>query len=185
MSIQLSQDERDYLEQLADRKPRPTRRQKAIALLRLAAGEPPEKAAEQAGIKEEEVAALDSQFSEQGLAGVGLGGISMIRVRLVRPGMGAQKYDLPKGATLVDLLRRSRASAMNQAIYVDGVPAEAMVPLRHGAVVMIVPQPGNAPVAEPWRGRIPSFQDDALFEEYLKILKAHRHDLVEDEDPVE
>jgi hypothetical protein len=99
--------------------------------------------------------------------------------------MGAQSYDLPKGATLADLLRRSEATAMNQAIYVDGVPAEATVPLHHGAVVMIVPQPRKVPVAEPWRATIPSFQDDALFEEYRKILKAHRHDLGPDEDPVE
>jgi hypothetical protein len=185
MSIQLSQDERDYLEQPANRKPKPTRRQKAIALLRLAEGDPPEKAAEHAGIKKEDVAALASQFSEQGLAGVGLNGTSTIRVRLVQPGVGVQEYDLPKGATLADLLRRSKTTAMNQAIYVDGVPAEETVPLRHGTVVMIVPQPRKVPVAEPWRATIPSFQDDALFEEYRKILKAHRHDLGPDEDPAE
>jgi hypothetical protein len=181
MSIQLSQDERDYLEQLANRKPKPTRRQKAIALLRLAEGKTLEGAAQDAGIKKEDVAALASQFSEQGLAGVGLDGTSTIRVRLVRPGVGAQKYDLPKGATLADLLRRSQATAMNQAIDIDGVSAEGTLPLRHGAVVMIVPQPRKVPVAEPWRATIPSFQDDALFEEYRKILKAHRHDLGPDE----
>ena len=185
MSIQLSQDERDYLEQLANRKPKPTRQQKAIALLRLAAGEPPEKAAEHAGIQKEDVATLACQFSKQGLAGVGLDETSMIRVRLVRPGVGVQKYDLPKGATLADLLHRSQATAMSQAVYIDGVPAEATVPLRHGAVVMIVPQPRKVPVAEPWRATIPSFQDDALFEEYRKILKAHRHDLGPDEDSAE
>jgi hypothetical protein len=185
MSIQLSQDERVHLEQLAGGQPKPTRRQKAIALLRLAAGDPPEEAAQHAGIKKEDVAALASLFSEQGLAGVGLGGTPRIRVRLVRPGVGAQKYDLPKGATLEDLLRESEATAMNQAVYVDGVLAEGTIPLRDGAVVMIVPQPGNVAVAQPWRATVPSFQDDALFEQYREILKAHRRDLVPDEDPAE
>ena len=83
MSIQLSQDERDHLEQLARRKMKPTRRQKAIALLRLAEGDTPEKAALYAGIHEEDVAALASKFSEQGLAGVGLGGKSEILVALI------------------------------------------------------------------------------------------------------
>ena len=185
MSIQLTEDERDYLEQLARRPPKPTRRQKAIALLRLAAGDPPEEAARHAGMGKEDIAALASQFSDQGLVGVGLGGTPRILVRLVQPGVGTQRYDLPKGATLADLLRQSRATAINQAVYVDGVPAERTVPLHHGAVVMIVPQPGNAPVPEPWRAWVPSFQDDALFEEYLKILKARRRGLIPDEDPAE
>ena len=174
MSIRLSDGERDHLEQLARRKMKPTRRQKAIALLRLAEGDAPEKAAQDAGIPKEDVAALASQFSEQGLAGVGLGGKSEIRVRLVRPGIGVQKYDLQNGATLADLLRRSEATTVNQAIYVDGVLAEGAVPLRDGAIVMIVPQPRNAAVAEPWRATVPSFQDDELFEQYLKLLKARR-----------
>src|SRR5262249_44833841 len=128
MSIRLNQDERDYLEQLARRPPKPTRRQKASALLHLAAGDPLEEAAQHAGLKKEDVVALASQFSEEGLAGVGLGGTPRILVRLVRPGVGTQKYDLPKGATLADLLRQSRTTAINQAVYVDGVPAEGTVP---------------------------------------------------------
>jgi hypothetical protein len=185
MSIQLTEDERDYLEQLAQRPPKPTRRQKAIALLRLAAGDPPEEAARHAGIGKEEIAALASQFSDQGLVGVGLGGTPRILVRLVQPGVGTQRYDLPNGATLADLLRQSRAMAINRVAYVDGVPAEGTVPLHHGAVVMIVPQSGNAPAPEPWRARVPSFQDDALFKQYLKILKSRRVKRALMEDPAE
>jgi hypothetical protein len=183
MSIQLSHDERDYLEQLAQRKMKPTRRQKAIALLRLAGGDPPEKAAQVAGIPMEDVAALASQFSEQGLAGVGLGAKSAIRVSLVRPGIGVQKYDLQNGATLADLLSQSGTTTTDQIVYVDGVLAEGTTPLRDSAVVMIVPQPRNTAVAEPWRATVPSFQDDQLFEQYRAILKARRHDLGPDEDP--
>jgi hypothetical protein len=149
MSIRLSQDERHYLEQLAGRQMKPTRRQKAIALLRLGEGGPPEEVAQDAGIPKEDVAALASQFSEQGLAGVGLGEKSEIRVTLVRPGIGVQKYRLPKGATIADLLRRAEATTTNQAICADGVQVEGTVTLRDGAVVMIIPQSRNPAVAEP------------------------------------
>jgi hypothetical protein len=182
MSIRLSEGERDHLEQLARRRMKPTRRQKAIALLRLAEGDAPEEAAQHAGLPKEDVAALASQFSKQGLAGVGLGSKSEIRVRLVRPGVGGQRFNLPNGATLADLLHRSAATTVNQAIYVDGVLAEGAAPLRDGAIVMIVPHPRNAAVAEPWRATIPSFQDDELFEQYRAILKARRRDLGPDED---
>src|SRR5207248_1407679 len=158
------EEDRANLERLEKGRMKPTRRQKAIALLRLAAGLSPAEAAEHAGIAKEEVEALATGFAESGLAGVGLGGKPKTQVRLVRPGVGVQKYDLPNGAALADLLRRSKATTTNQAIYVDGVKAEETVPLRDGAVVMIVPQPRNAAVDEPWRATIPSFQDDDLLE---------------------
>ena len=41
---------------------------------------------------------------------------------------------------------------------------------------MIVTRPQNAAVEEPWRATIPSFQDDALFKQYMETLKARRHD---------
>jgi anaerobic selenocysteine-containing dehydrogenase len=74
MSIQLEQDERGYLEQLVRRPMKPTRRQKANALLRLAEGDTPEKAAQHAGIPKEEVESLAARYAESGLAGIGLGG---------------------------------------------------------------------------------------------------------------
>ena len=74
MSIQLSPEQRDYLEQLARGRIEPTRRQKALALLRLAEGDTPEKAAHCAGIHKEDVETLASDFSERGLDGIGLGG---------------------------------------------------------------------------------------------------------------
>ena len=183
MSIHLDEEYRANPEHLEQGRMKPTRRQKAIALLRLAAGLSPAEAAEHAGIPMEEVEALATGFAEGGLAGVGLGGKPTTLVRLVRPGVGVQKYRLPNRATLADLLRRSKAMTTNQAIYVDGVRAEETVPLRDGAVVMIVPQPRKATVDEPWRATIPSFQDDDLFEQYREILKARRRDLVSDEDP--
>ncbi|MFI5456302.1 MAG: hypothetical protein ACHRXM_12715 [Isosphaerales bacterium] len=57
-------------------------------------------------------------------------------------------HDDCKGATLADLLRRSKATTTNQVVCVDGVMAEETVPLCDGAVVMIVPQPRNAAAAE-------------------------------------
>jgi len=48
---------------------------------------------------------------------------------------------------------------------------------------MIVPQPRNAAVDEPWRTTIHSFQDESLFKQYLENLKAHRHEIDADEGP--
>jgi hypothetical protein len=182
MSIQLGQEERGYLEQLVRRPIKPTRRQKANALLRLAQGDTPEKAAQHAGIPKEEVEALAIRYAEGGLAGVGLGGKPKSLVRLVRPGLGVQKYHLVNGATLGDLLRRTHTTTTDQTAYVDGLVADETMPLRDGSVVMIVPQLRNVAVDEPWRGTIPSFQDDELFEQYRAILKANRRDLCPDED---
>jgi Homeodomain-like domain len=183
MSIQLGQEERGYLEQLVRRPMKPTRRQKANALLRLAEGDTPEKAAQYAGIPKEAVETLVTRFAESGLAGIGLSVKPRSLIRLVRPGFGVQKYYLLNGTTLGDLLRRSHAMTADQTAYVDGVVADESVPLRDGSVVMIVPQLGNGAVDEPWRATVPSFQDDELFEQYRAILKARRRDLCPDEDP--
>jgi len=73
MSIALSQNDRQYLEKFVSPKMRPTSRQKAQALLGLAAGEAPEHIAQRVGIKKDDLAALVSQFTAEGLEGVGLG----------------------------------------------------------------------------------------------------------------
>ena len=182
MSIQLEQDERSYLERIVRRPKKPTRRQKALALLRLAEGDTPEQAAEHAGIPNEDVAALASRFIESRLAGVGLEEKPKTLVRLVRPGLGVRKYHLLNGVTLADLLRRSKTTTEGQTVYVDGILAKETMPLRDGSVVTIVPQLTNAKVAKPWLATIPSFQDDEIFEQYRAILKAGRRDLSQEED---
>jgi hypothetical protein len=40
--------------------------------------------------------------------------------------------------------------------------------------VTIVPQPGNAAGAEPWRATIPALRDEDLFREYTEALEARR-----------
>lgn len=182
MSIQLEQDERNYLEQIVGRPMKPTRRQKALALLRLAEGDTPEQAAEHAGISKEDVSALASRFIKSRLAGVGLNGKPKTLVHLVRTGLGVRKYHLSNGVTLADLLRRSKTTTVSRTVYVDGLPADENIPLRDGSVVTVVPEPTNAAVAQPWLATIPSFQDDEIFEQYRAILKARRRDLSQDED---
>jgi hypothetical protein len=102
MSIHLSDENRANLERLEERWMKSTRRQKAIALLRLAEGLTTRQAAMHAGISKEEVEALAVEFAESGLAGIGLVGKSKTLVQLVRPGVGAQRYHLENGATLGD-----------------------------------------------------------------------------------
>jgi uncharacterized protein (DUF433 family) len=72
MQLRLTAEDRKVLEEVAARKIRPTKRQKAQALLGLALGETPEKVSIRVGIKKEEIATLADQFMEQGLKGIGL-----------------------------------------------------------------------------------------------------------------
>jgi sulfur carrier protein ThiS len=174
MSIHLSEDDRNCLERLANRPMRPTRRQKAVALLDLGEGQSPARAAEHAGIPKGHVEALAAGFADGGLAGIGLDARPSLVVRLVRPGVRARTYRLPEGVTLAELLHRSGAATTGQVVYVDGVAAGEKTPLHDGAIVMIVPQPRNGEVAEPWRLAVPSFQDDALFQQYMEIMRDRR-----------
>lgn len=74
MSIQLSPEQRAYLERVARGRTEPTPRQKALALLRLAEGDTPDTAAQCAGIQKADVEMLASNFTAGGLTGIGLGG---------------------------------------------------------------------------------------------------------------
>jgi hypothetical protein len=89
-----------------------------------------------------------------------------ILVHLVRPGVGARDYHRSAGATLADLLRLSETSTTNQAVFVDGVPPEEILPLHEGVAATIVPRPRNIVGDEPWRTAVPAFRDEALFQEY-------------------
>ena len=72
MRLQLTTEDREYLQQLADRKVRPTKRQKARALLELASGRTSQTVAMHVGINRDELASLVDLFQRQGLEGVGL-----------------------------------------------------------------------------------------------------------------
>jgi uncharacterized protein (DUF433 family) len=72
MQLRLTTEDRRYLEEVAGRRVRPTKRQKAQALLGLALGGTPESISMRVGIKKEDIATLVDQFMEQGLRGIGL-----------------------------------------------------------------------------------------------------------------
>src|SRR4051794_896838 len=131
MSINLSPDERASLEQFIGPY-KPTKRQKAQALLGLAAGESAEAVAMRVGIPKEAVTELAAQFTERGLAGVGLVKRPEVAVTLIRADLGAQKYRLPEGSTLDDLLNRAGASTKEQSVSVDDVVSERSLVLLDG-----------------------------------------------------
>ena len=108
--------------------------------------------------------------------------IREISVHLVAPGIGERDYRLSEGATLADLLSRSGTSTTDRVVLVDGLSPEGLLPLRAGMVVTVVPKPGNAAGAEPWRATIPAFRDEALAREYFEILQARRREDKSDED---
>ena len=184
MPIQLSQDERAFLERFV-RSYKPTKRQKANALLGLAAGESPETVAMRVGILKEVVTELAARFAERGLAGVGLSKRPEIVVTLARAGVEPRKYRLPEGSTLADLLNRSGTTTSEQTVLVDDVIPEEPLVLYDKAIVTIVPAPKNAAGGEPQQVGVPSLQDDLIFEQYRDILKVRRKALAEEEGSVE
>jgi hypothetical protein len=105
-----------------------------------------------------------------------------ILVHLVCPGVGARDYRLAVGATLADLLRLLETSMVSQAVFVDGLTPEEARPLHEGAVVTILPRPGNGAVREPWRATISAFRDEVLFQEYLDAVKVRRDEVNVDEE---
>ena len=72
MSIQLKPQDRDLLRRYVDRNRKPTRRQKALALLGLADGDTLEDVSIRVGIKKDDLSGLVARFSTEGLAGIGL-----------------------------------------------------------------------------------------------------------------
>ena len=72
MAIELNPKDLDRLKRLMGRPMKPTRRQKADALLRLAEGKSVTEAAQLVGIPKDEITALVDAYAERGLAGIGL-----------------------------------------------------------------------------------------------------------------
>jgi uncharacterized protein (DUF433 family) len=70
MPIELSQADRQFLERFATQKPRTTRRQRAQALLLLAAGHSPSFVSQIVGIPKAAVQSLEEQYAARGLAAV-------------------------------------------------------------------------------------------------------------------
>ena len=97
-----------------------------------------------------------------------------ILVHLVRAGLRSQDYQLAHGATLADLLRTSGDSTTNSGILIDGVSIEESFILNDGAVVTIAAHRKDDVAKKPWNGIVTAFQDDALFQEYMEILKENR-----------
>jgi uncharacterized protein (DUF433 family) len=72
MQLRLTEEDRKYLKEIADRRMRPTNRQKAQALLGLASGDTPESVSMRVGIKKEDLESLVHLVKKQGLKGIGL-----------------------------------------------------------------------------------------------------------------
>jgi uncharacterized protein (DUF433 family) len=72
LPVQLNDNDRRHLEVLANRKMRPTSRQKALALIRLDSGKPLLDVSQEVGIAKDELELLVSHFNQGGLKAVGL-----------------------------------------------------------------------------------------------------------------
>ena len=111
LTIHLIQDELTFLEQLV-RRYKVTKRQKAQALLGLAAGEPADAVAMRIGIAKEVVTELAAGFAERGLAGVGLSPRPEIVVTLAIPSL---QDDLLSEQYRAILKARGQALAQEEA----------------------------------------------------------------------
>lgn len=90
------------------------------------------------------------------------------KVTLLRFGEGVQRFELPPGATLADLLREAGADPSGKHVTIDGRPIEEAVILRPGMIVSLSPHP------EPWRLNVGMFKDDPEFEKMMEEVMAAR-----------
>jgi len=96
------------------------------------------------------------------------------RVTLLRMGVGKEEIELPEGATLADLVRLAGVRTDAQEIFIDGRTLLECLTLPPGAIVSVVPKPGNAAGAGDWRGAVGISRGDPLFEESVKAGRAYR-----------
>jgi uncharacterized protein (DUF433 family) len=85
IELRLTTEDRKHLQEIVDRRMRPTKRQKAEALLRLGSGETPARVSMQVGIKKEDLESLVRLVKEQGLKGIGLGCLGRTRSGAAQP----------------------------------------------------------------------------------------------------
>ncbi len=97
-----------------------------------------------------------------------------IGVTLYRPGTEMQTFTLPEGATLADLLREAGVEARDSGLLIDGRSIEALMTLRPGMRVTILPEPIGAGGIRSWRDTIGMFADDPDFEEMVQAGRAIR-----------
>ena len=96
------------------------------------------------------------------------------QVTLLRFGEGVQRFDLPPGATLADLLREAGADASGKQVMIDGRPVEEAVILRPGMIVSLSQRPAPGPSQERWRSTVGMFKDDPGFEQMMDDVMAAR-----------
>ena len=123
MSIQLEQDERGYLEQLVRRPMKPTRRQKANALLRLAEGDTPEKAAQHAESRKRRSSRWPPGTPRADWPASVWAASRRLSSAWCGPASGFRNTTCVTGRRWGPL-RRSLATTADQTIYVDGVVAD-------------------------------------------------------------
>ena len=85
-------------------------------------------------------------------------------VTLLGPEGGPQTFTLPEGATLADLLRRSRTPVRSPSILIDARPIEEVLVLKSGMTVTIMPEPPQTPAKKDWRKTVGMFADDPTFD---------------------
>jgi hypothetical protein len=99
---------------------------------------------------------------------------SKIGVTLLRTGIGRERFDLPEGATLGDLLRLAQAEADHLEILIDGRPLAECLVLQPDTIVSVTPKPtGTAPRGD-WRRNAGMFKDNPAFEEMMAEIEARR-----------
>jgi hypothetical protein len=71
------------------------------------------------------------------------GRVSMI---LVRPGVGAQRYTVPEGTTIQQVLDQAGTRLNNQNVMIDANEVGTDYQVKNQQVVFIVPKPKNATI---------------------------------------
>jgi hypothetical protein len=95
-------------------------------------------------------------------------------VTLLRIGVGKERYDLPEGATLADLLRLAQAESDHLEVLIDGRPLAECLVLQPDTIVSVAPKPRDTAPRGDWRRNAGMFRDNPAFEEMTAEIEAKR-----------
>jgi hypothetical protein len=95
-------------------------------------------------------------------------------ITLIQDGVGKERFSLPAGATLADLLRAAQVADAPHVTTINGRSIEEFLVLQPGMVVTFTPVIRGPVTRDSWRETFGMFKDDPLFQEMVDAGRAIR-----------
>ena len=95
-------------------------------------------------------------------------------ITLLRPGVGAETFDLAEGCTLADLLRQANVEPRHSSVMIDGKELAEHLVLRDGMVITVAPGPRTRRARDRGAISMGDFHNDSAFEEVMRLVEEER-----------